>query len=322
MTEGVGMRIVGQVRVSNRTTYASLICLLTLSAGLSHWEKAVHASTSVPLKAESPSVPSAEMPQGHEPVLVELLTTGDCDTCQSAERTLAHLDRDQPIKGVDVIVLNERVKPQNPSAPSGYLSPTDPTRRQEDYQSLGTVSHPVPLFMVNGLVQDEHASGSQIEDAIRSATASSVPLRLTSVKIRGDDVIFALDGGPATDGYVNVYAAIVDPKFSSNMLGTQRVESMQTRPGIVQAFGRVGSSFRTKALGRGPFMLQNQSPSARKNLYGMRLVVFVQTKHIGPVLGSTSCVLRQNASPTGDAPSASFPDNPCPTEQREDTPQG
>jgi hypothetical protein len=136
----------------------------------------VQASTSVPVQAEVNTASKAEVREDHKPVLVELVTSDQCAECQSAEQLLTRLDRDQPVQKADIIILSERVDHSNPLAPSGYLSPTDPTRRQEDYQS----SQPAPLFIINGVVQDAHVAISEIEHSIQAAPPSLVPLRLIS----------------------------------------------------------------------------------------------------------------------------------------------
>ena len=288
------MKMSGYVRISGHIC-AGLSSLLAISVFAHGQNITVLPSTGASLQNDTHQSSGGGTSQDRKPVLVELVTSAECNVCESEERLLTHLDRDQPIQNTDIIVLNERLKPQDPSIPSGYLSPTDPTRRQENYQSIGTSSQPVPLFMVNGVLQDEHASGSQIEEAIRLTPESLVPLKLTSVQIRGDDVTFALEEGPVTKGYVDVYAALVDLPKSSSEAGKQDVEHLQIRTGVVETFGRVGSSFRTKALGNGPFTIQSHIPDNRKSFEGMRLVVFVQTKHVGSVLGSTSCVLGSNS---------------------------
>jgi hypothetical protein len=284
------MKMSGSVRVSNLTFCTGMIFMLALFKGSCQTGTTVQASTSAPVHAEVSTASKAEVREDHKPVVVELVTSEECAECQFAEQLLTRLDRDQPVQNADIIVLGERVGHSNPPAPSGYLSPTDPTRRQEDYQSLGESSQPAPLFIINGVVQDAHVGISEIEHTIESAPPSPVPLRLISVRVRGDTVTFALDRSPATRGYVDVYAALVNPMVPTKVLDEHGVERTQIRSGVVEKFGRVGSSFRTKVLGERSFMIQDLENHG--SLDGMRLVVFVQTKRIGPVLGSTSCVIR------------------------------
>lgn len=272
----------------------------------------VHALTVNRFATHAHQEQHAEIPTNRKTVLVELITSSECNACAAAEQTLTYLDRDQPVQNTDIIVLHEQTKPMDTSKPSGYLSPTDPARRQENYQFLGTSSQPVPLFLVNGEVLGKHPSESQIEESIRGAQETPVHLSLTSVEIHGDEVSFSLNDGPALDGYVDVYAALVDAGPSSGGNGSQRTERGVMSSGMVETFGRVGSSFRTKALGRESFRLQAHVQDGHKDLDGMRLVVFLQMKHVGPVLGATSCVLKRDRSLAGPLPQASSPNSACP----------
>jgi hypothetical protein len=119
-------------RVPGLAFCAGIFFTLAFLEGSYQTGATVQASTNAPLEAEASTASNAEAPQGRRPVLVELVTSEDCTACQSAEQLLTHLDRDQPVQNADIIVLNERLKPPDPSKPIGYLSPTDPTRRQED----------------------------------------------------------------------------------------------------------------------------------------------------------------------------------------------
>jgi hypothetical protein len=302
------MRESAYLRFQTVASCVGLVYISVLSAGFFHNVSVVKASMRVPAHTATPSGPNVAPSQDRKMVIVELVTSGECPECQVAEQTLAHLDRDQPVQDADIIVLSEKVKPHDPSEPSGYLSPIDPTRRQENYQSLGDSSQPAPVFLVDGAIQDAHADVSEIERSIASSPANQVPLRLTSVRLHDDTVTFSLESGPPTSGYVNVYVALLDPLVTTKLVDEHGGERTQTRAGVVEAFGRVGSSFRTKALGERPFNFQTHSSS----LTGKRLVVFVQTKHIGLVLGSTSCVLEQSASATAEGAPASALSTPCP----------
>lgn len=236
--------------------------------------------------------------QGKRSVLVELMTSDDCGECEAAEHILARLDHEQPVPNIHIIAMNERL---DPATPEGYLSPSDPTKRQEDYQGFGKSTLP-PIFLVNGIVQPAHVSDAELEHAIELTPADLAPLKLNSVQVHGPGGSFMLASAPATPGYVNVYTALVRRTVATN----QQDRSQQFRAGVVEAFGRVGSSFRTKALGERQLEFQAYDGKDGASLAEMNLVVFVQTKHKGSVLGVTSCSLQKEHF------SGESSDIPCP----------
>ena len=288
----------GFVRVRGFIFCAGVVLTPVLLAAFYQAGTTVQASRGNQPWATRNTASNIETSQVRKSVLVELVTSDECAACESAERLLTHLDRDQPVRDTDIIVLSEHVRHSDSPAPDGHLSATDPTRRQEDYQNLGGSLQPAPLFLINGVSQDSHFGIEEIGRAIADTAAEPVPLKLRSVRVRGNIINFALESGPDTPGYVNVYAALIAPT--------------EKRSGMVEAFGRVGSSFRTRALGERPFMFQDPALESGGSLNGMRLVVFVQTKHIGPVVGSISCVLRPGMSATEETEPASFSSIPCP----------
>lgn len=69
---------------------------------------------------------------------------------------------------------------------------------------------------------------------------------------------------------------------------------------------QVGGSWHTQSLGEKPFVFK-ADVSGRSNLDGMRLVVFAQTKHIGPVLGADACLIGSAAANTSGGAVSSCP---------------
>jgi len=246
------------------------------------------------------------------PVLVELFTSEGCSSCPSADVVLARLDREQPVPNADIIVLSEHVDYWDSLGWKDRFSSPDFTQRQKDYQTLFSLSDVhTPQIIINGSVQLNGTDAEETQKAIeQAAVTNAVPLQFTGVQVHGDVITFTLLGDrPATPGYVNVYAALVDPADTTKVLAGENKGRTLRHAGVVRKLVLVGSSWRTKALGKRPFMLQANLPGTPGILDGMRLVVFVQIKHIGPVQGAVSCSLAISTA-TRQSP---FLADPCPT---------
>src|SRR5947207_1240023 len=105
------------------------------------------------------------------PVLVELFTSEGCSSCPPADLLLARLQKEQPIKGVQVIPLSEHVDYWN------QLGWTDPfssgafTSRQQSYsRAIRSTDVYTPQMLVDGTVA---FVGSDSRKAIETLTAAA-----------------------------------------------------------------------------------------------------------------------------------------------------
>ena len=244
------------------------------------------------------------------PVIVELFTSEGCSSCPPADAILAQLDRDQPAQNADIIILGEHVDYWDQLGWHDRFSSANFTQRQHDYQYLFKLDDIyTPQAIVNGSAQFTGTDRDGIKNAVLEAAPHTVPLEFTSVQIRRDSVTFTLANAPATHPeYVDVYAALVDPTDTTEVHGGENNSRTLHHAGVVRSLAQVGSSWHMRNLGEHPFTVQLRTP---ESLNGMRLVVFAQTKHIGPVLGAASCVL--STTPTATAAAAPFPANRCPS---------
>ncbi len=244
------------------------------------------------------------------PVLVELFTAEGCSSCPPADALLGRLDREQPLQGARIIVLSEHVDYWNKEGWLDRFSSAELTERQREYQYLFKLEDVyTPQMVVNGAVQMNGTDGKAIAAALEQAAASHpIPLQITSVQIGGKAVTFTLRNGmPAAPGEVNVYAALVDPEDTTEVRAGENHGRTLKHVGVVRTLERIGSSWHTEDLGKRPFVF-NGNVSGRSGLDGMRLVVFVQTKHLGPVLGADVCLIT-GAAAKSDSGSVS----PCPS---------
>jgi len=249
---------------------------------------------------------------GQVPVLVELFTAEGCSSCPPADALLGRLDREQPLQGARIIVLSEHVDYWNKDGWMDRFSSADLTERQREYGYLFKLSEVyTPQMIVNGAAQMNGSDGKAIAAALEHAAVSHpIPLQITGVQVQGKQVTFTLRNGmPATPGNVDVYAALVDPEDSTEVrAGENRGRTLQ-HVGVVRVLNRVGSSSHTQSLGEKPFVFKGDV-AGRPNVEGMRLVVFVQTKQIGPVLGADGCLIT-NTKESGGSPGSVWA--ACPT---------
>lgn len=234
------------------------------------------------------------------PVLVELFTSEGCSSCPPADALLGRLDREQPLRNAQIIVLSEHVDYWNKGGWEDRFSSPALTERQQAYGFFFKLSDVyTPQMVVNGAVQMNGTDGKAIAAALEKAADSHpIPLQITSVQVREKEVTFALRSGmPSTPGDANVYAALVDPEDTTTVGGGENHGRTLQHTGVVRVLQRVGNSSHTQSLGEKPFVVKANVPG-RSALDGMRLVVFVQTKQIGPVLGADACLITGAAEKT------------------------
>ena len=236
------------------------------------------------------------------PVLVELFTAEGCSSCPPADDLLGVLDRQQPIPNARIIVIGEHVTYWNNGGWRDQFSKEALTERQRDYQYAFKLNDVyTPQMVVNGTVQLNGSDAKGVQAALeRAADSNAISLQITSVQVRGKEVTFTLRKGiPATPKDVNVYAALVDPEDTTKVGAGENQGRTLHHVGVVRILDQIGGTWQTQNLGDKPFTFKGDV-SGRPNLDGMRLVVFVQTKHTGPVVGADACLITNPAAkPSG-----------------------
>jgi hypothetical protein len=254
------------------------------------------------------------------PVLIEFFPSAECPTCSAVDAELAHIEREQPVSAAQVIVMRENADLMEEADPNFHYASELFSERQRGYQeifmkdSLGAAQ-----VVVNGAVVAKGSSNRQIEGAIAEAIkeANVTPLQFAGVRLQSRSVGFTLRDCPEISHYVNVIAALVDP-VSSEVRAVDGSVGQQGQLSGPRSFGIVGSSFRTKAVVGNHFSLPFYLRGAGSNLRGVgtalegkRLVVLVQTKQVGPVIGIASCTIHLATSQAAGTDRA-FPADPCP----------
>src|SRR6266849_5758393 len=115
-------------------------------------------------------LPMANAGDGRTPVIVELFTSEGCSSCPPADRLLARLDREQPIPGAQIIVLEEHVDYWNQLGWTDPFSSPQFRARQSDYARLfATESIYTPQMVVGGQAEFSGGDGDRAYQEIARA---------------------------------------------------------------------------------------------------------------------------------------------------------
>jgi hypothetical protein len=221
------------------------------------------------------------------PVLVELFTSEGCSSCPPADALLAKLDQTQPINGAEIIVLGEHVDYWDNLGWHDRFSSHQYTERQSDYSGrLRLDSSYTPQMIVDGTDQ---FVGNDAAHAVRSiqhaAQTPKIKLVLSKPVVDAQKVSASVssDDAAATKK-ADLYAALVDPKDTTEVRGGENGGRRLQHAGVVRSLQRVG---KLKDLGAGPVSFSLNAPGDAKP-GEMRVVVFAQESGQGAVLGAVS----------------------------------
>jgi len=133
------------------------------------------------------SAPQAHGSSPNTPVLLELFTSEGCSSCPPADKLLNQLDRDQPVKGADLIVLSEHVDYWNHLGWKDLYSSPAFSKRQEFYASrVGNDEVYTPELVVDGTRALVGSNWPKAEIAIKQSLREvKIPVRVTAARNGG-----------------------------------------------------------------------------------------------------------------------------------------
>ncbi len=132
------------------------------------------------------------------PILLELFTSEGCSSCPPADKLLGILDREQPVSGVQLIVLSEHVDYWNHDGWTDPYSSHAISERQEEYASrVGVSDIYTPQLVIDGCRQalgnNWAATKHAIDDSLHDI---KVPITLSARK-DGSRFVVHVDVNPA-----------------------------------------------------------------------------------------------------------------------------
>jgi hypothetical protein len=223
------------------------------------------------------------------PVLVELFTSESCSSCPPADALLQRLDRSQPVRNAELVVLGEHVDYWNDLGWKDPYSSQQFTLRQEEYARRFRIGGSyTPQMVVDGNVQlvgsDERHAVQAIESA---AEAAKLPVSLTPMRPDGTNTIAVhIEAGHpspsakpmAASG--QVWIAIADDSDQSNVKRGENAGRTLTHVAVVRSLTQVGELDRS-----GMFSGDAKVNAGNANAKDLRVVAIVQEAHTGRVVG-------------------------------------
>ena len=227
------------------------------------------------------------------PVLVELFTSEGCSDCPPADALLERLDRSQPVRGVELIVLSEHVDYWNDIGWRDPYSLHEYSQRQGAYAGhFGIGSVYTPQMVVDGNFEfvgsDERGAIEAIEGAAKTA---KIPVSISSVHLEaGNAVTLHVEAGrlPSSSAVrsADVLIATADESDESHVSRGENAGRTLKHISVLRTLTRVGTVDQS-----GEFSQDVRIRTNRVNAGNLRVVAIVQEAPIGRVLGAGSARL-------------------------------
>jgi hypothetical protein len=267
------------LRPSTVTVFAVAVVLLALVAR--------RPGITGPAAADTKEVRAASNAPdpGSTPVLVELFTSEGCSSCPPADALLSRLDRTQPVRGADIIVLEEHVDYWDRLGWKDPFSSEAATARQTEYgEAFGGRQVYTPQMIVDGRTE---FVGSSETDALRAVhAASQSPKRDIQISWEtGDSLaihVEPLTNAAAGDG-AQLFLVIAENMLRSDVKRGENAGRALEHNGVVRQLLPLGKIDAAPAGFSSSVAVHSAHEWNRANL---RAVVFVQERRSRHVLAA------------------------------------
>lgn len=221
------------------------------------------------------------------PVLIELFTSEGCSSCPPADALLERLDKSQPVRGAELIVLSEHVDYWNDIGWKDPYSSHEYSERQSAYAAqFGLGSIYTPQMVVDGhfelIGSDERRATQAIENATRTLKAPvSVSVRLSEERTAALRIVTGPLPSSITAESASVFLAIADDSDESHVSRGENAGRTLKHVAVLRNLIRIGTVNKTVGFSR-----DMKVDLAAKNLRNLRIAVIVQEAEVGRVLGA------------------------------------
>jgi hypothetical protein len=219
------------------------------------------------------------------PVLVELFTSEGCSSCPPADALLSRLGQTQPVRGADIIALEEHVDYWDRLGWKDPFSSEAATARQNEYgEAFGGRQVYTPQMIVDGRAEFVGSSDTDALRAIRAASQAPKPTIQLSWGT-GDTLaihIEPLTNTPAGDG-AQLFVVVAENMLHSDVKRGENAGRALEHNGVVRQLLPLG---KIDAAPAGFTSTVAVYPAHEWNRANLRAVVFVQERRSRHVLAA------------------------------------
>lgn len=228
------------------------------------------------------------------PVVVELFTSEGCSSCPPADVLLQKLQRDQPIKGAEVIALEEHVDYWNQDGWTDPYSSAEWSNRQLEYgAALKEPEAYTPEMVVDGRVSFVGSYGREAESEIEKAareTKTSVTITPATPDTKGSQD-FAVSVGALAENTVGdvaeVWLAVSEDGLQSSVSRGENAGQVLLHTATLRSLHKLGVAD-SKRTPDSFIDTANVRFDPCWNRDKLRLTVFVQEEKSRKILGAAT----------------------------------
>jgi hypothetical protein len=157
-------------------------------------------------------------PADRTPVLLELFTSEGCSSCPPADQLLMQLAAQQPVAGVQIVVMSEHVDYWNSLGWKDPYSAAQFTNRQNEYATaLHNDNIYTPQMIVDGKTDFVGNDRAEAVDLIsKSAHDAKARMTVASTAVDNENLKLNIHVDPLASGS-DVYIAITENNLSNNV---------------------------------------------------------------------------------------------------------
>lgn len=179
---------------------------------------------------------------GPVPVLLELFTSEGCSSCPPADRLLVKLHREQPIRGVEVIVLSQHVDYWNRLGWFDRFSSPEMSKRQSWYSARWPTRVYTPQAVVDGEREVLGGDGPGVVQLIREAARRPKGAVAIAAAVDANGAGVRLDAAGLPGGRAaTMMLAIVEDNLETDVERGENAGKTLRHAGVVRALVEAGT---------------------------------------------------------------------------------